>query len=72
MTIMTRRNALTLGAGAAAGMMLPPWWESRAAIPIADVSMPNLAPETGATLRVLRPTKFVDPDEVFWRQSELG
>lgn len=69
MTIITRRNALTLGAGAAAGLMLPPWWESRAAIPVADATMPNLPPEKGATLRVLRPTKFVDPDEVIWRQN---
>ena len=69
MQIITRRTALTIGAGAAAGFALPPWWEGRAAVPVADVSPPNLPAEKGATLRVLRPTKFVDPDETIWRAN---
>ena len=43
--------------------------QSRAAIPVADVTPPNLPIEKGATLRVLRPTKFVDPDEVILRAN---
>ncbi len=69
MLIITRRTALTVGAGAAAGFILPPWWEGRAQIPVANVTAPNLPAEKGATLRILRPTKFVDPDETIWRSN---
>ena len=38
-------------------------------VPTADVKSPGFQIEKGATLRVLRPAKFVDPDEVFFRAN---
>ncbi|MBV9653730.1 MAG: extracellular solute-binding protein, partial [Acetobacteraceae bacterium] len=35
----------------------------------ADVAAPNCPIEKDATLRVLRPTKFVEPDEIVFRQN---
>ncbi len=64
--IITRRQALTAGAGLAAASLL----DFRAsAIPIADVAPPKLPIENGASLRVLRPTKFVDNDETIFREN---
>src|SRR3954466_3607014 len=59
---MSRRHALGLGFGVAAGVGLP----GLAAVPAADVPALKLAHEAGATLRVLRPAKFVDPDETIF------
>ncbi|MCW3475326.1 ABC transporter substrate-binding protein [Limobrevibacterium gyesilva] len=67
MNIITRRTALTAGAGALAAAALPGFQAS--AIPIANVEPPKLPIEKGATLRVLRPTKFVEPDEVIFREN---
>lgn len=64
--IITRRSALTVGAGLAAAGLLD---FKASAIPIADVQPPKLPIENGATLRVLRPTKFVDNDEVIFREN---
>ena len=58
----SRRHALGLGFGVAAGVAVP----GLAAVPAADVPAPKLAHEAGATLRVLRPAKFVDPDETIF------
>jgi multiple sugar transport system substrate-binding protein len=64
---ISRRGALALGAGFAAASA----FGARAAVPIADVPAPKLPRESGATLRVLRPAKFVDPDEaVFTANSK--
>jgi len=64
---LTRREAIALGAGAVAAEIgaIP----SSAAIGAATVTPPNQPPEKGATLRVLRPTKFVDPDETIFRAN---
>src|SRR3954452_11886406 len=63
-----RREALTLGAGLAAGSA---FGSARAAVPIADVPPLKLPIESGASLRVLRPAKFVDLDEaVFTANSK--
>ncbi len=59
---ITRRGTIGLGAGLLAGSALP----ARAAITAADVPEPKLAIEPGARLRVLRPAKFVDPDETIF------
>jgi len=40
-----------------------------AAVPMADVPPLNLPIEKGASLRVLRPSKFVDPDETIFREN---
>ena len=58
---LTRRESLKIGAGAIAGAAVG-----------AGLSLParaqelNLKPEEGATLRVLRPAKFVAGDEKLW------
>ncbi len=64
---ITRRGfgigaAGVLGAGVLGG-------NARAAVPMADVPPLNLPIERGASLRVLRPAKFVDPDEVVFRAN---
>ncbi len=64
--IITRRGALAVGAGAAAATLVD---FKASAVPVANVSEPKLPIEKGATLRVLRPTKFVDPDEVIFREN---
>jgi multiple sugar transport system substrate-binding protein len=66
MTIITRRAALA-GAGTLAAAALPGFQAS--ALPIANVEPPKLPIEKDASLRVLRPTKFVDPDEVIFREN---
>ena len=64
--IVTRRRTLTLGAGLAAAGLVD--WQA-SAIPIANADPPKLPIENGATLRVLRPTKFVDTDETIFREN---
>ena len=64
--ISRRRAAGALGAGMLAAA-LP---GGRAfAIPAADVQPPRFAVERGARLRVLRPAKFVDPDEAVFNAN---
>ncbi|MBY0331235.1 MAG: extracellular solute-binding protein [Acetobacteraceae bacterium] len=68
--LITRRGTLALGAAAAAA----PWagsafGQAAGAIPRADVTAPPLPLEAGATLRIIRPARFVEPDEVIFRQN---
>jgi multiple sugar transport system substrate-binding protein len=67
MTIITRRHALHLGAalpilGASAA-------QAQSKVQAANVAAPNLPIENGAQLRMLRPVKFVQPDEDVWRAN---
>jgi multiple sugar transport system substrate-binding protein len=65
----TRRAALGLGVAAlAAGRAAT---QPAATIPRADIPAPDLPIEPGATLRVIRPARFVEPDEVIFRQNAL-
>ena len=61
------RRGLGLGAGAlaTAGLLN----RARAAIPAASVPPLNLPAERNASLRVLRPAKFVEPDEAIFREN---
>ena len=65
---LTRRETIAIGAGGltAAGLIGQP---AHAAIPTANVPLPKHPIEAGATLRVIRPTKFVDPDETIWNEN---
>ena len=72
----TRRQSLAVGAatfGAAAlGAVALPLVGAEAAdsdVPTADVTPPGFQIEKGAALRVLRPAKFVDPDETLFRAN---
>jgi len=59
---ITRREVLGYGAAAlTAG--------SFGHIPVARAQAPRLPIEDGATLRVLRPARFVEPDEVIFREN---
>ncbi|MGH7040553.1 MAG: ABC transporter substrate-binding protein [Acetobacteraceae bacterium] len=73
MDILTRRQSLLLGAGAVGGAALlgegAHAQSMDAGIPVADVKPPNLPIEKGATLKVLRPAKFIAPDETLFRAN---
>lgn len=63
----TRRDALGLGVSAAAlAAMGGPAWS---AIKAADVKAPDFKIESGAKLSMLRPVKFVQPDEDVFRAN---
>ena len=64
--IITRRDALRVAVGGVAAAALANTASSQ--IPRADASL-ALKPESGATLRILRPARFVEPDEVIFRAN---
>ncbi len=70
---LTRRQSLLLGAGALGMASLNGRRAFAAAmeagVPVADVKPPSFALEKGATLKVLRPAKFIDPDEAWFRAN---
>ncbi|MGI4950188.1 MAG: ABC transporter substrate-binding protein [Janthinobacterium lividum] len=61
-----RQLGMGVGAATAAGLLGS---GARAAIPEGNVAPLNLAVEKNASLRVLRPAKFVDPDEAIFREN---
>src|ERR1700704_6219374 len=65
--IIRRREAMAAGAAAAA--MALARQATGQTIPKADVAAPKLDPEKGASLRILRPARFVEPDEVIFRAN---
>jgi multiple sugar transport system substrate-binding protein len=69
MTLFTRRDALQLGAGALAGTTMLASGGLRAQIAVKDVAPPKYELEAGASLRVLRPSKFVAGDEVLFLEN---
>src|SRR5579863_6677966 len=72
MTI-TRRDSLALGA-AALGAASIPIIGARAAVddvPTANVKTPEFKVEKGASLHMIRPAKFVDPDEALWKENTM-
>ncbi len=67
----TRRDAFRMGAGAALGTAaLAGEASAQAGIPTMPATAPSLPLEAGATIRVIRPTKFVDADEVVWNENQ--
>ena len=69
MTEFSRRSSLIVGAGAVASAAALNPSVARSAIPIVKVDPPKQPIEAGASLRVIRPTKFVDTDETVWKES---
>jgi len=68
----TRRATLGIGAAALIGNAgLRPVAAQTAAIGIPRTAVPalNLPIEAGASLRIIRPARFVEPDEVIFRQN---
>ncbi len=71
MTGITRRESLVLGAAAlgASGVPIIGARAQNAAamdVPMADVKPPEYKIEKGASLKLVRPAKFVDPDQTWW------
>ena len=68
---ISRRDSLILG-GAALGAAGVPIIGAHAQaptptdVPMADVKPPQFPVEKGAALHVIRPAKFIDPDQVYW------
>ena len=69
MALITRRTALQLGASAAALSVSGGFALAQSNIKTADATPPKLDIEKGATLRMLRPVRFVEPDEVIFRAN---
>src|SRR3954466_6259067 len=66
-TIFTRRDTLRLAAAGAATTLAAP--AAAQQIPRAAGAPPKLPIENGASLRVLRPARFVEPDETIFRAN---
>lgn len=66
---ITRREALALGASAAALAATGASAQTASIIKAADVPAPKLAIEKGASLRMLRPVRFVQADEDVFRAN---
>jgi multiple sugar transport system substrate-binding protein len=67
--ITTRRGALQLGAATAAALAAAREAAAQPRIQAAQVEAPRLPIESGASLRLIRPTRFVEPDEVIFREN---
>ncbi len=68
-TRVTRRTTLKLGVGALAGASMLRARALHADVPTAEVAVPDWPIEKGASLRVLRPSKFVAADEEWFRRN---
>ncbi|MEH2622325.1 multiple sugar transport system substrate-binding protein [Bradyrhizobium sp. AZCC 1719] len=66
---ITRRDALALGASAAALAVTGASAQTASTIKAADVPAPKFAIEKGASLRMLRPVRFVQADEDVFRAN---
>jgi multiple sugar transport system substrate-binding protein len=66
---ITRRDALGLGLSVAALAATGAAAQTSSTIKAADVAAPSLPIEKGATLRMLRPVRFVQPDEDVFREN---
>jgi multiple sugar transport system substrate-binding protein len=66
---VTRRDALGLGLSAAALAATGASAQTASAVKAADVAAPPLAIEKGASLRMLRPVRFVAADEDVFRAN---
>lgn len=66
--IITRRDSLRLGAGIAASAALAGAANAQQ-VPRVDVAAPKMDIEKGASLRLIRPARFVEPDEVIFRAN---
>jgi multiple sugar transport system substrate-binding protein len=73
MADLTRRKTLLSGVAATTlplvGAPLTGAWAADLDVPTADAKDPGFKAESGATLRVLRPAKFVEPDETLFRAN---
>lgn len=67
----TRRDAFRMGSAAAlGGAALVDARPAHSAVPVVNVPPPSQPIEAGATIRVIRPSKFVEADEVVWNENQ--
>jgi multiple sugar transport system substrate-binding protein len=66
---VTRRHSMKLGAGALAAAGLLGERPAFALVPTKDVKAPDIQPEKGASIRVMRPTKFVAGDQLLFEEN---
>src|SRR6201991_2890160 len=66
---ITRRDALALGVSAAALAATGASAQTASTIKAADVAAPKFAIEKGASLKMLRPVRFVQADEEVFRAN---
>src|SRR5262249_13198203 len=68
---ISRRDSLALGAAALGAASIPIIGAQAAFddVPTADVKAPEYQIEKGASLHMIRPAKFIDPDEVYWKKN---
>jgi len=66
---LTRRDALVFGLSAAALAATSAAAQTPSSVKAADVAAPLLPIEKGASLRMLRPVRFVQPDEDVFRDN---
>ncbi len=64
---MTRRDALRLVMAGTASLALAA--KAAAQIPRQEIAAPKLPIEKNASLRVLRPARFIEPDEILFRAN---
>jgi multiple sugar transport system substrate-binding protein len=64
---MTRRDALRLAMAGTASLALAA--KAAAQIPRQEIAAPKLPIEKNASLRVLRPARFIEPDEILFRAN---
>ena len=69
MSDITRRDALALGVSMAALAASGASAQEASKVKAADVPAPSLPIEKGATLRMLRPVRFVQADEDVFRAN---
>ncbi len=69
---ISRRGSLALASASIAAVTIPAIGARAevADVPTADVKPLKFEPEKGAELRVLRPAKFIDPDEVYLAREQ--
>jgi multiple sugar transport system substrate-binding protein len=66
----TRRGAIGLGAAGFAALALRERaWAQIPPVPTQQAEPPRLQIEQGAQLRIIRPARFVEPDEVIFREN---
>jgi len=66
---ISRRQALGLVGGLTAGLAAAPPVPACAALTVEDVAPPRLSLESAARLRVLRPAKYIAPDEAIFNTN---
>jgi multiple sugar transport system substrate-binding protein len=69
MKLITRRGTFALGAGALAASTVVDLDQVLAQVQTKNVTAPDIKPEKGASIRIMRPTKFIDGDQQLYEAA---